>query len=131
MSFAFGKVSALLAAVPDMVPGPYELEGSILSALLFLFTAGIFIGKLRVIRIAASFLASLSGGAAFIVYYINQTSVGNTISSSALIIYAAGFIYGIIFGVVLIRSTIREKKLQAETREKVENGVQTPRRFED
>ena len=58
-------------------PGPYELEGSVLGVLQFVFTMMILIGKYRPVRMTSAFLSALFGGAALVVYYINQTSVGN------------------------------------------------------
>ncbi len=124
-------VLSVATSAPDMLPGPYELEGSILAGLLFLFTAFIFIGKFNVVRIAASFLASITGGAAFIVYYINQTSVGNTLAAGPLIIFGAGFVYGIVIGIILIRGVIHQKELKKQAVERIENQPTVKRRFED
>ncbi|MGI6576869.1 MAG: hypothetical protein ACOX1Q_02220 [Eubacteriales bacterium] len=112
-------------------PGPYEFEGSLLAALQFVFTLMIVIGKFKAVRIASSFLSAIFGGSAFVVYYINQTSVGNPLSFGPLAIFGAGVIYGTVIGVLMIRGVIRQKKLRKEAEEKYSSIRPEDRRFDD
>jgi TRAP-type C4-dicarboxylate transport system permease small subunit len=112
-------------------PGPYEMQGAILAALLFVFTLMIVIGKFRIVRITASFLSAIIGGTAFVVYYINQTSVGNPLSLGPLFIFGAAPIYGGLIGAILIRGIIRNKKLKKEVEEKVADAPPVKRKFDD
>ena len=112
-------------------PGPYEFEGSLFAALQFVFTLMIVIGKFKVVQIASSFLAAICGGTAFVLYYINQTSVGNPLAFGPLAIFGAGVIYGTVAGALMIRGLIRHKKLQKEIREKSPPYSREERRFDD
>jgi|GEM_PF-876550 len=112
-------------------PGPYELEGSILAALQFFFTMMIVIGKFKTVRISASILSAITGGAAFVVYYINQTSVGNPLYFGPLAIFGAGVIYGTVIAVILIIGVVKQRKLKKSVAERVAAGPYKKRRFDD
>jgi len=112
-------------------PGPYEFEGSLLAVLQFVFTLMIVIGKFKAVRIASSFLSAIFGGSALVVYYINQTSVGNPLSFGPLAIFGAGVIYGTVIGVIMLRGVIRHRKLRKEIQEKMLSYRPGERRFDD
>ena len=112
-------------------PGPYEFEGSVLAALQFFFTLMIVIGKFRPVRIASSILAAITGGSAFVVYYINQTSVGNPISFGPLAIFGGGFIYGIVIAVIMLMGVAKQKRLKKATEQIAAEAPLKKRRFDD
>ncbi len=112
-------------------PGPYELEGSVLAALQFIFTLMIVIGKFKVVRISSSILSAVTGGSAFVVYYINQTSVGNPLSFGPLAIFGSGVIYGTVIAVIMIIGVVKQKKLKKLAAERAASAPYVKRRFED
>lgn len=112
-------------------PGPYELEGSVCAVLQFIFTLMIVIGKFRIVRITSSILAAIAGGGAFVLYYINQTSVGNPLSFGPMAIFAAGFVYGTIISIILIINTVKQRKIKKMAREREAEMPKTRRRFDD
>lgn len=113
------------------VAGPFEMQGSILAILQFVFTFGIIIGKKRNIRIIASFLSAITGGSALVVYLANQLSVGNPLSFGPIAIFSAGVVYGLLVGILMVMSIVRQKKLEKMTAEKIASQPPLKRRFED
>jgi hypothetical protein len=112
-------------------PGPYELEGSVLGVLQFVFTMMILIGKYRPVRMTSAFLSALFGGAALVVYYINQTSVGNPLSLWPLAFFGGGIFYGSIIGAIVLRNIIRDRRFSKEIKKKASQLDPRERRFED
>jgi len=119
--FLMRPIDALLGD-PANVAGPYELIGTILVALQFIFTFMLVIGKWRIVRLAAPFLAALCGGSAFVVYYLNQTAVGNSLDSKVLFITCAGLIYGLVIGFWRIRKEHHLKELRKSAKQAAERN---------
>ena len=111
--------------------GPYELEGSILAVAQFVFTMMIVIGKYRPVRMISAFLSAIFGGAAFVVYYINQTSVGNSLTFGPLFFFGSGVVYGSVIGIIVLIRIIKERKFREEIREKYAQIDPRERRFDD
>lgn len=121
---------AVMTAVKEL-PGPYELEGSLLAVLQFVFTFGIVIGKFKILRLISAILSAGFGTAAFIVYYINQTSVGNPLSLGPLVIFGSGLFYGTAIAVIMILAMIKQRKLKKATEEAAASAPPVKRRFDD
>jgi uncharacterized membrane protein YedE/YeeE len=120
----------VFANAADPIPGPYELQGSLLAVGLFIFLFGIVITKFSVVRIISSTLAALCGIVGAIVYYINQTSVGNEVVAGVMAVFVGGFIGGIALVVIWIRKLIIQKKIADEVKTKASDPT-VKKRFED
>jgi hypothetical protein len=107
-----------LGGDPGNVAGPYELIGTVLLFLQFIFTFIIVIGKYRFVRICASFLTAIFGGSAFAVYYYNQTAVGNSLDGKVLFITCAGVVYGLAIGLWLLHKEMGYRALKKEAAER-------------
>ncbi|NLM60737.1 MAG: hypothetical protein GX193_01495 [Clostridiales bacterium] len=99
------------------VAGPYEFLGTLLIALQFVFTFMILIGKWKIVRLVSPFLAAIFGGSAFVVYYLNQTSVGNTLDIKVLIFTGAGLVYGLAIGFWRIHKELEFQRLRKSAKE--------------
>ena len=99
------------------VARPYEFLGTLLIALQFVFTFMILIGKWKIVRLVSPFLAAIFGGSAFVVCYLNQTSVGNTLDIKVLIFTGAGLVYGLAIGFWRIHKELEFQRLRKSAKE--------------
>jgi hypothetical protein len=106
-----------IAEEPSNVAGPYEFLGSLLIVLQFVFTFMILIGKWKFVKLVSPFLAAIFGGSAFVVYYLNQTSVGNTLDTKVLVLTGAGLVYGLAIGFWRIHKELEFQKLRKSAKE--------------
>lgn len=117
MQLVFLRHIEALMGDPANVAGPYELLGTILVALQFIFSFMILIGKWKIVKLASPFLAAIFGGSAFVVYYLNQTAVGNSLDSKVLFITLAGLIYGLAIGFWRVHKELQFQKLRKTAKE--------------
>lgn len=116
------RLFEVLQGDPANVAGPYELPGTVLVALQFIFTFMMVIGKWKFVRLGSPFFAAIFGAGAFVVYYLNQTAVGNSLDFRVLFITLAGLVYGSVIGILRIKKERELQELRRSSKEAAERN---------